>query len=61
MIRGTAAMGEGPDPRLMDRLAVKYTGLSRHPLAIRDSPSSVVVRVSVERISGVGPWLDTPG
>lgn len=61
VIRGTAAMDDGPDPRLMDRLAAKYTGLSRHPLAIRDSPSSVVVRVSVERISGVGPWLGASG
>ena len=43
----------------MDQLAKKYLGLERHPLAVRDSPSSVVVRVSIERISGVGPWVDT--
>jgi len=25
---------------------------------VRDSPTSVVVRVSIDRISGVGPWVD---
>lgn len=58
VIRGTAALEPGPDPELMDRLARKYTSLRRHPLAMRDSPSAVVVRVTVERLSGVGPWID---
>ena len=59
VIRGTAHVVPGPDPALMDRLARKYTGLDRHPLALRDSPDSMVVRVVIDRISGVGPWLDT--
>lgn len=58
VIRGRATIEPGPDPALMDRLAAKYTGLKRHPLALRDSPTSVVVRVRVERLSGVGPWID---
>ncbi|MEM8620040.1 MAG: TIGR03618 family F420-dependent PPOX class oxidoreductase [Actinomycetota bacterium] len=58
VIRGRATVEAGPDPALMDRLANKYLGLQRHPLALRDSPTSVVVRVSVDRISGVGPWVD---
>lgn len=58
VIRGRAVIEDHPDPALMDRLARKYAGLDRHPLAMRDSPSSVVVRVSIERISGVGPWVD---
>ncbi|MCH9836902.1 MAG: TIGR03618 family F420-dependent PPOX class oxidoreductase [Ilumatobacter sp.] len=58
VIRGHARIEVGPDPALMDRLAVKYTGLRQHPLALRDSPSSVVVRVEVDRLSGVGPWID---
>lgn len=58
VVRGTASVEPGPDPELMDRLAMKYVGLKRHPLALRDSPTSVVVRVSIERISGVGPWID---
>jgi PPOX class probable F420-dependent enzyme len=58
VIRGRARIEPGPAPELMDRLAAKYTGLRRHPLSIRDSPSAVVVRVSIDRISGEGPWLD---
>jgi PPOX class probable F420-dependent enzyme len=58
VIRGTARLAPGPDPVLMDRLAAKYWGLHRHPLAIRDDPDAVVVRVTIDRISGVGPWVD---
>ncbi len=58
VIRGRARIEPGPNPALMDRLAAKYTGLRHHPLALRDSPTSVVVRVEVERLSGVGPWID---
>ena len=56
--RGRARIHPGPDPELMDRLAKKYLGLHRHPLALRDSPTSVVVRVKIERISGIGPWVE---
>jgi len=58
VIRGRARIEPGADPELMDRVAQKYTGLRRHPLALRDSETSVVVRVSVERMSGVGPWIE---
>jgi PPOX class probable F420-dependent enzyme len=58
VVRGSAKIDPGPDPVLMDQLAMKYLGLHRHPLAVRDSPTSVVVRVSIDRISGVGPWVD---
>lgn len=58
VVRGRAVIEPGPDPALMDRLAMKYLGLHRHPLALRDSPTSVVVRVAIDRISGVGPWVD---
>jgi PPOX class probable F420-dependent enzyme len=58
VVRGRARIHPGPDPELMDRLAKKYLGLHRHPLALRDSPTSVVVRVKIERISGIGPWVE---
>ena len=58
VIRGMATIEPGPDPALMDRLAMKYLGLARHPLALRDSPTSVVVRVTIDRISGEGPWVE---
>ena len=58
VIRGRAQIEPGPDPDLMDRLARKYTSLRRHPLALRDSDSCVVIRVTVDRLSGVGPWIE---
>ena len=58
LVRGSARIDRGPDPVLMDELALKYLGLQRHPLAVRDSPTSVVVRVAIDRISGVGPWVE---
>ena len=58
VIRGTASVTPGPDPQLMDELAMKYAGLQRHPLALRDSTDSAVVNVAIDRISGVGPWID---
>jgi len=58
LIRGRATIDPRPDPVLMDELAMKYLGLSKHPLALRDSPTSVVVRVAIDRISGVGPWVE---
>lgn len=58
VIHGHATVERGPDPELMDRLAYKYLGLARHPLALRTSPTAVVVRVRIDRISGVGPWVD---
>ena len=58
VVRGRATINPGPNPALMDALAEKYTGLRRHPLALRDSPTSVIVRVDIERISGVGPWIE---
>ncbi len=58
LIHGKATIEPGPHPDLMDDMALKYAGLHRHPLALRDSPSSVLVRVTVERIGGVGPWMD---
>jgi PPOX class probable F420-dependent enzyme len=59
VVRGTARLSSGPDPELMDRLAYKYTGLGRHPLALRDSPDAIVVRVGIDRISGIGPWVES--
>lgn len=57
VIHGTATVDDGPSPALMDELAWKYLGLDKHPLALRDSPTAVVVTVTVERIGGVGPWV----
>ena len=58
VIHGHAEIRPGPDPELMDRLARKYLGLDRHPLALRDSPTAVTVAVTIDRLTGEGPWVD---
>lgn len=57
VVRGVVELEEGPNPALMDRLAMKYMGLSRHPLAMRDAATTMVARIKVSRISGEGPWV----
>jgi PPOX class probable F420-dependent enzyme len=58
VIRGRATIEPTPDPVVMDRLAATY-GFRHHPLALHDSPDAVMVRVVIDRVSGVGPWADT--
>ena len=56
-----------PRPLITLGLAVVYMAIVGVTWAIvgldydevGDSPSTVVVRVAIERISGVGPWIDT--
>lgn len=57
VIRGRATIEPSPDPDAMDRLAATY-GYRHHPLALHDSPNAVMVRVEIDRMSGVGPWAD---
>jgi PPOX class probable F420-dependent enzyme len=56
VIRGTARVDEGPDPELFDALCGIYLGRSDATLPLRDSPTAVVVTVTVEYIGGNGPW-----
>lgn len=58
VIRGRAAIEPELPSRLIDDLCRKYVGLANHPLSLRQSPSAVTVRVDIERLSGVGPWVD---
>lgn len=60
IIRGRASIETQLPRPLIDDLCRKYVGLADHPLALRDSPSAVTVRVDVERFSGVGPWVNEP-
>ena len=60
VIRGRAAIEESVPAGMIDALCLKYVGLASHPLHLRESAGAVTVRVEVERISGVGPWVDEP-
>ncbi len=57
VVRGTATV-ESCDPDVLRRLAHKYTGVDEHPLLRPDAPDCAMVRVTVDRISGVGPWVE---
>ncbi len=57
VIRGTTRIEEGPDPDLFDALCATYLGRVDTGLALRASPSAVVVNVDVEHIGGNGPWV----
>ncbi|MGI9611524.1 MAG: TIGR03618 family F420-dependent PPOX class oxidoreductase [Acidimicrobiales bacterium] len=60
LIRGSASLRPTVSSAIVDELCRKYTGLSSHPLSLRDSPTAVTVQVRVDRISGVGPWVAEP-
>jgi PPOX class probable F420-dependent enzyme len=55
VIRGRATVTEGGALAVMDRLAEAYLGPGqKYPQ--RDVPPGVVIRVTVEKIYGMGPW-----
>lgn len=58
VIRGTARIEPTLPVATIDALCRKYRGLANHPMSLRHSPTAVTVRVSIERISGVGPWAE---
>ncbi|MGP4104969.1 TIGR03618 family F420-dependent PPOX class oxidoreductase [Nonomuraea sp. KM90] len=59
IVRGAVTF-EGPDipdrfAAFMDRQSQRYLG-TNYPFANRMSPTALVGRVQVERLSGIGPW-----
>lgn len=41
----------------MDRAARRYLGTEIYPMPNRGSSTAVIVRITPERLGGVGPWL----
>jgi PPOX class probable F420-dependent enzyme len=56
VINGTARVTEGGAADLLQRLAWTYLGPDVVFPAMPDPPPGFVVRVTVERVSGIGPW-----
>lgn len=54
VVHGTARVTEGGAPELLRRLGPVYTG-HEFPLP-PDPPPGYVVRITVDRVGGVGPW-----
>jgi PPOX class probable F420-dependent enzyme len=56
VLQGTAAVEPGGAPELLQELARAYVGPDVRFPPMDDPPPGSVVRITVERISGVGPW-----
>jgi PPOX class probable F420-dependent enzyme len=56
VVHGRARIDEGGGPELLQRLAHVYLGPDVKFPPMDDPPPGVVVRISVDRLGGVGPW-----
>ena len=56
VMNGTARVTAGGAPELLQRLARTYLGPDVVFPSMPDPPPGYVVRITVERVSGVGPW-----
>jgi PPOX class probable F420-dependent enzyme len=56
VVRGRATIEEGGAPELLQELAHVYLGPEVRFPPMDNPPPGVRLRISVERISGIGPW-----
>jgi PPOX class probable F420-dependent enzyme len=58
VVHGTARVTDGGAPELLQRLARTYVGPDVTFPPQPDPPAGFVMRITPERISGLGPWVD---
>jgi PPOX class probable F420-dependent enzyme len=58
VVHGRARITEGGAPELLQRLARTYLGPEVRFPPMDDPPPGVITRIAVERIGGVGDWVD---
>jgi len=58
VVHGVARITEGGAPELLHELAQTYVGPGTAFPPMPDPPPGVVLRITPERIGGVGPWAD---
>jgi PPOX class probable F420-dependent enzyme len=58
IVHGRARIDEGGAPELLQRLAHVYLGPDVRFPPMPDPPPGFVLRTTVERIGGVGPWAN---
>ena len=56
ILHGTAEVTEGGAPELLARLAKVYLGPDAEFPPMPDPPPGYVVRTTVDRVGGLGPW-----
>jgi PPOX class probable F420-dependent enzyme len=59
VVHGTARVTEGGAPGLLHRLAQVYIGPGTRFPPVDDPPPGFVLRITPERVGGVGPWTST--
>lgn len=57
VVHGHARIVDGGGPELLQRLARVYLGPDVKFPPMEDPPPGHVLRVAVDRIGGVGPWM----
>jgi hypothetical protein len=61
VVHGTARVTEGGAPELLQELAHRYLGPDVRFPPMDDPPPGSIVRIAVDRLSGVGPWTGDLG
>lgn len=56
VVHGTARITEGGAPELLNQLAQTYVGPGTRFPPMPDPPPGFVTHMTVERVSGIGPW-----
>jgi PPOX class probable F420-dependent enzyme len=56
VVHGVAVLQEGGGPELLQRLAYVYLGPGVKFPPMEDPPPGVVVRITAQRLGGVGTW-----
>jgi PPOX class probable F420-dependent enzyme len=56
VVHGTAAVEEGGAPELLQELAHVYLGPEVRFPPMENPPPGVRLRITVERVGGIGPW-----
>ena len=60
VIYGTARITEGGAPELLQRLAHVYLGPDVRFPPMDDPPPGYITHITVDRVTGVGPWAAHP-
>jgi hypothetical protein len=60
VVHGRARVEEGGAPELLQRLAHTYLGPEVKFPRMDAPPPGYTLRITVERIDGVGPWMRLP-
>lgn len=58
IIHGSARLVEGGAPELLQRLAETYVGPGVRFPPMENPPPGHVIRITPERVGGMGPWTD---